>query len=182
VGVVSEAMSRGIIMMIVRCLLVTIMAFQGSAFAATQDAVRGAHEGSLDELRGKTGWIPLGDVTGDQTQWATGADPNTEYNTGAFEFVDKATDRRKPVLPRPSDRIRLTTRIRIFILDFASTGERRALDDPSSVHRSATGSELTDIILPKGSIVEVREIRLSPARGGIRTVWVRIVPAKSNIQ
>jgi hypothetical protein len=175
-GVVSEAVSKGLMMTIVRFLSVVILAWQASAFAATQDSVKGAHEGSLHELRGKTGWIGLGHVTRDRKNWAVGADPATEYNTGAFEFVDKATDRRTPVLPRVGERIRLTTRNRLIILDFASTGERRALDDPSAVR--STGSELTDVILPKGSIVEVREIRLSPARGGIRVVWARVVPAK----
>jgi len=161
---------------------VIVIALQASAFAITQDATRGGHEGSLDELRGKTGWIGLGQVTRDQKQWATAADPATEYKTGAFEFVDKATDRRKPILPKAGERIRLTARNRIIILDFASTGEKRALDDPSAVPASTSASEFTDIILPIGTIAEVRELRLSPARGGIRTVWARIVPPKRTLR
>jgi hypothetical protein len=162
----------------VRILAIAITVLQSFVFAAQQDVTRGAREGSLDELRVKTGWIPLGLVTNDGKQWAVGADSATEYNTGAFEFVDKTTDRRKPVLPRAGDRIRLTARNRLIILGFASTGERRALEDPSLAHPAA--SDLTEIILPKGSVVEVQEIRQSSARGDIRTVWARIAPAKGS--
>jgi hypothetical protein len=163
------------VMTIVRAIAIALIAFKSLAFAPTQ-ATSDAHEGSLEELRGKTGWIPLGLVTADKRRWAIGADPAVDYDTGAFEFVDKTTNRRRPVLPRAGERIRLTARNRVTILDFASTGERRAMDDPSAVHPS--GSELTDILLAKGSVVEVREVRLSPSRGGSRTVWARVVPAK----
>lgn len=173
-GVLSEA---GRTMTIVRYVALVIIAFQGSTFTASQGAVKGAHDGSLDELRGKTGWISLGDVTPDQKRWATGSDPRVEYFAGAFEYVDKVVDRRKPVLPKVGDRIRLTARRHVIILDFASTGERRALDDPSNVDRSATASEFTGIILPQGSVVEVRQIRVSRTAGAFRTVWARIVPA-----
>lgn len=93
----------------------------------------GQSTGSLDTLTHKTGWILLGALTADFRRWAVGADPNVPYMTGPFEILGRRVDRRKPILPKVGDRIRVTVRQEIMIVDYATASEQRRLTAPSSV-------------------------------------------------
>ena len=141
-----------------------------------QPPATGAETGSLERLTGKTGWIPLGDVTVDGKHWASGSDPTVDFLTGPFEILGKAVDRHTPVLPKAGERIKLTARVPVLILDFATTGEKRALDAPSAVSRSKGPDDRTGLILAPGSIVEVRAVAVSGPHGRTRAVWARVSP------
>jgi len=169
-------------MQMVLNVVVAVLALQAAPVAKAQNPAAEARQGSLDDLRGRTGWIFLGTVTADRQRWSSGADPYKDYLTGTFEFVDRVTDRRVPIIPKPDEQIRLTTDVDVIIVNYRLTGEDKALVDPSSVPRSTTGSERTNILLPKNSILRVRDVRISPAYGDFRIVWARVVPADSTIQ
>jgi hypothetical protein len=131
----------------------------------------------LETLTYKTGWIPLGDLTADSKNWAAGSDPTVPYRTGSFEILGKKVDRRKPVLPKVGDRIRITARVPIIILDYTKTGEERRLDPP--VTRGLGSVDNTNLWIETGAIVEVRAVKISPLYGQARIVWARVSPAKN---
>jgi hypothetical protein len=125
-------------------------------------------------LTWKTGWIELGAISADMKEWAAGSDHSVDFLTGGFEIVGRRVDRRKPVLPKIGERIRLTTRNEITILDYASTGEKRRLEVPFSVARSLGRNDRTGLWLEPGDIVEVLAVRISRPYGEVRTAWARV--------
>src|ERR1035437_7166220 len=79
--------------------------------------------GALETLVHKTGWVPLGDLTRDSRKWATGSNPTATSNSGTFEILGKTIDEVKAVLPKVGERIQITARVPIIILDYATAGE-----------------------------------------------------------
>jgi hypothetical protein len=132
--------------------------------------------GTLETLKYRTGWVYLGGLTRDRKSWAVGADATVDYLTGGFEIVGGNVDRRKPILPKGGERIRLKGRTQVLILDYLTLGEQRRLDAPSIVARSKGPNDATGISLASGSVVEVREVAVSRAYGEIRIVWARVTP------
>lgn len=136
--------------------------------------------GSLDTLTHKTGWIPLGALTADSRRWAGGSDPNVPYMTGPFEILGRRVDRRKPILPKVGDRIRVTARQEIVIIDYARTGEQRRLTAPSSVtsiSRPLGAADRTGLHVEAGEVLEVRAVKISRPLGQIRAAWARVSPS-----
>jgi hypothetical protein len=133
---------------------------------------------SLDVLTNRSGWIPLGDLSADRTQWASGSDPTVPFKTGRFEILGKTVDRRRPVLPRIGDRIRLPASVPVMILDYATTGEKRAFESPASPRRRLDDSDRTEILLPAGTVLLVREVTVGAPAGGMRTAWARVSPGE----
>src|SRR5262245_48135911 len=56
-------------------------------------------------VAGQTGWIPLGDLTGDSKNWAAGADPTVDFKTGPYVILGREVNRREPVLPKSGEMI-----------------------------------------------------------------------------
>src|SRR6266508_2296023 len=73
---------------------------------------------SLESLTYKTGWVLLGGITANSKAWAAGNDSHVPYKTGGFEIVGRNVNRKKPVLPRKGDLIRITDREPIVILNY----------------------------------------------------------------
>jgi hypothetical protein len=131
----------------------------------------------LTSLTGKTGWIPLGDITADGKRWAAGNDPSTSFITGVYEIPGSGWDRRTPRLPKVGARIRLTVDVPVQILDYRISGEKRRLDPPASANRPLGPQDETGIRLPAGSVLEVRAVAISKPHGDVRGVWARVVSA-----
>lgn len=153
-------------------LALTIL--QGFTCIGAQSSASQTPTSSLEMLTGKAGWITLGDVTLDLENWVSGGDPTAGFKMGPYEIVGKNVDRRKPILPKVGDRIRLTARNEVLILDYATTGEKRALESPSSVTRSKGPGDRTGIVLEPGTVVEVQAVEISGPIGQGRIVWARV--------
>ena len=155
-----------------------LLAFLIPAPLSTSSKVsaRQGSPGSLETLSHKTGWIYLGALTVDYKAWFS-SDPNVDYPTGAFEIVDRSVNRRKPVLPKIGEKIRLTTRVQVRILDYATRAEARRLTPLSSANRSLGPEDNTDAWIDAGTIVEVRAVHVSRPAGEIRSAWARVSPS-----
>ena len=158
-------------------LIFTLTTLPGVVSVWAQVPNRSPH--ALESLDYRTGWILLGILTIDQKRWGAGLDPAAPYLTGCFEIVGKQIDRRKPYLPRPGDRIRLTTRVRITLLDYASAGERNRLESPA--RHSLTDHDDTHLRLESGAIVTVRRVDISPPYGQLRNAWARVSPPPTEV-
>jgi hypothetical protein len=131
---------------------------------------------TLQGLIGQTGWIVLGVLTADQKEWAAGfGDPNVPYLTGTYEIVGKDTDSRAPILPTIGERIRLTTRSRVVIVDYAKLGESRALEAPAGP--SLSPNDWTEIWLQTGTVVQVQDVQRVSPLGDRIFVWARVTPS-----
>ena len=141
---------------------------------AGQQVTRGG-AGALEALVHKTGWIPLGDLTRDSRKWATGSNPTATSNSGTFEILGKTIDEVKAVLPKVGDRIQITARVPIIILDYATAGEDHRLEPPM-MKRGLERRDNTGLWLEVGAVVEVRVVKISPAHGEIKAAWARVSP------
>ena len=159
----------------VATLLLATLAIQPQLLAMRVRPDQGVVDG-LGKLTYKTGWILLGAVTADSRNWAVGFDPKTDYPTGAFEIVGRNLNRRKPDLPKVGERIRLTARTPVVLLDYATVAEKRRLESPSSVTRSKGPDDETGISLAPGTVVLVRAVTVSRRLGQVRAVWARVSP------
>jgi hypothetical protein len=146
--------------------------------AVAQAPPTAAERGSLDVLHSRTNWILLGELSRDLKHRAAGADPAVDFKTGSYEVINRKVDRRRPGLPRVGDRIRLTARNAVTILDYATAGEKRVLQSPSSVRRHLGVGDRPGIVLPADSVVEVRDVKISRPYGHVRVVWARISPVR----
>ena len=139
--------------------------------------------GSLDALHFKTGWIMLGVLTADRRQWAAGNDPGVAYKTGAFEILGRPVDRRRAVLPKVGDRIRITTRLPVVIVDYATAGEQRRLTAPSavtSIDRPLGPADRTGAYVEAGDVLRVCAVSVSRRLGETRVVEARVSPAMTS--
>lgn len=156
-------------------VVLAIVMTQASTSTIARMQTSPAPAGSLETLTYKTGWIPLGELTADSKKWATGSDPTVPYNTGTFEILGRKVDRRKPVLPKVGDRIRLTARVPVTILEYTTDGERHRLDPPM-ISRGLEPRDETGLRLEPGAVVEVRAVNITRASGQIKFAWARVSP------
>jgi hypothetical protein len=91
------------------------------------------------------------------------------------------------------ERIRITARQPVIILDYATSGEKRRLEAPSSVfpdlRRGSKGPEpgerglgpedQTGVVLEVATVVEIREVVFSRLVGQSRLVYGRVIPSRS---
>lgn len=125
-------------------------------------------EDALEQLQFKTGWLFLAVLHGDK-YW--GARP-------AFLAISPSGAAVDPVrLPSPGETIELAGRSRIYILDYATSGEARRMESPLTRGRREQSSE-TRLFLPQGAKVRVAEIFESRPTGELRSAWARVVPAQ----
>jgi hypothetical protein len=160
---------------ILRLLPLLVLVLPAVPLAKSQDEATRSKD-SLATLTWKTGWIPLGEATADLKKWAVGADPNAEFTTGVYEIVGSNWNRREPRLPKVGARIRLVTSVPVEILDYATAGEKRRLEAPSSASRPLGPDDQTGIRLSAGTLLEVRSVKVSRPHGHIRVIWARVVP------
>jgi hypothetical protein len=114
----------------------------------------------LETLRFKTGWVLAGVIS------------HGSWVSPSFGFVDGVT--RPPELPRPKDRIRITTDETVYILEFGAKGEARRLRRPTIRHLSI--SDDTGTHAEAGLVYTVADVQLESIREeGRQFAWVRIV-------
>jgi hypothetical protein len=121
---------------------------------------------ALDQLEFKTGWVFLGEL----------ADDNRWLSLPSFQLVPDSSDTRTTSLrpPHPGDRIRLTERLRIHIIDYATAGEQHRLESPMS-RGPRDPSDETRLWLPAGAFVQVEELDM-PRAGELRSILARVAP------
>jgi len=126
---------------------------------------------ALEQLKFKTGWIVLGirARNGSAVQTSNG------WMQTSFEFAVQPGARGQQRVPRSGDRIRLTERERIHILDYAISAEQRRLQSPMANGRSRSQHDETRLWLAPGAVVQVADIQVAWA-GSLGAVWARVIP------
>jgi len=151
---------------IMLCVSALVLLSSESSFAAQQRAG--------EEKAVKTGWILLGDLNKSGTRWGSAGDPSVDYFSGVFEILDRHVDRRSTTLPKAGERIQLTVRSAVTILDYRIKGGRRVRESPSSARRPLGPDDNTGLFVKAGAIVRVDDVRVSQPAGQLRAVWARV--------
>jgi hypothetical protein len=116
----------------------------------------------LETLQHKTGWVIAGLLS--RGSWV-------EWSAPSFEFVDDVSPPRQ--LPRPNDRIRMTTDETVYILEFGAKGDARRMHRPTIRHGI---SDDTRAQAQEGHIYTVADVQLESIReNDNQFVWIRIV-------
>ena len=126
---------------------------------------------ALEQLRFKTGWIPLGT----RARNGSGIQTWNGWIQNWFEFAAQPGGRVPQRIPRSGDRIRLTERLRIHIGDYAINGERNRLQSPQANRRSLSQGDETRLWLAPEAVVQVADVDVAWA-GRLAEVWARVVP------
>ncbi len=126
---------------------------------------------ALEQLKFKTGWIMLGT----RGKRGYGVQMINGWIQTWFEFIVQPGARSPKRIPKSGDRIRLTGRQRIHILDYAVSDERRRLESPMADGRNRQQRDETRLWLASGSAVQVADVRVAWA-GPMAVVWARVVP------
>jgi hypothetical protein len=151
---------------IMLCVSALVLLSSEPSFAAQQRAG--------EEKAVKTGWILLGDLNKSGTRWGSAGDPSVDYFSGVFEILDRHVDRRSTALPKVGERIRVTVRSAVTIVDYRVRGEQRVRESPSSARRPLGPDDNTGLFVAQGAIVRVDDVRVSNAAGQLRAVWARV--------
>ena len=140
--------------------------FESSAYVPNYET----RPDALEQLRFKTGWIPLGT----RAKNGSGIETNNGWIQIWFEFV-APPGRGRQRIPKSGDRIRLTDRQRIHILDYATSGEQHRLESPMANGRIRTQRDETRLWLASGAVLQIADIQVAWA-GPMAIVWARVVP------
>lgn len=107
---------------------------------------------ALEQLEFKTAWVQLGFI---------------DYS-GQLKTADGST---VPVsVPRAGDRLRLSRRMRLHIVDYAKSGEARRMEAPIV----QPAEDETRLWIAPGTLVQVDEVRVAPEPA--QFVWARLSP------
>jgi len=119
-----------------------------------------------DRLEHQTGWIRLGEAV--------------RYSNGAIGLLEVSSILSAPrAIPRAGGRVRLTAPAGVYIHDFLTAGEAKRAEVPNNVLRSADSEEVTGVLLPQGSVVEVQQVKHGRSFiGGDISIWARVTPAR----
>lgn len=82
--------------------------------------------------------------------------------------------RDKPVVPVAGEVLKTTERMNLRILGYQATGEVRRLESPAG--KVMTAQDSTEVWLPPGTKMLVREVSIYRYQNGGREVWVRVEP------
>ena len=122
-------------------------------------------------LQYRTGWVLLGLVSVE-----TGTlDVDFEGKPHDFEVVGRDPSLPGGTIPRIGDRIRAISTWRLVILDYGTSGEKHRLVSPTT-RKKLSPSDKTNLAVWEGTVVEVRDVQLSEAKGSSRILWVRVTP------
>jgi hypothetical protein len=123
-------------------------------------------------LKDKTGWVLLGfvSVATDELVLDFATEPS-------FETLGRNTHPSEGALPKIGDRIRARYGWAIVILDYKLTGEKNGLISPAT-RQTLYPADNTDLEIPKGTVVEVRDIQISKPYGEEKAVWARVAPPR----
>lgn len=112
---------------------------------------------------GGSGWVLLGDF--DQTE--------DRYIRGPFYEIEESNYSVTSFLPRKGEVLRTTVDRSLIIVDFKTLGTTQLFQPPWRENVLEEG-DYTGVLIPAGSIVEVRDVSLGRFPGMPFVVWVRI--------
>ncbi len=118
-----------------------------------------------DSLTERTGWVVLGERSADDQQWTT-------YTFRAHPNQSDWPLHPPPLLPNVGDQIEIRSISGVQVLDYRQTGERLRFVMPEGTH----SNDRTDVVLPIGAVVVVRNIRREPRTSGTQEVRARVSP------
>lgn len=117
----------------------------------------------LPGVPGDSGWLLLGDLN-----------PNGErYIRGPFYAVEKSNYPDKALTPRKGELVRLLAERNVIIAGYKTTGLANQFTAPWTLN-VLSDADYTGVKLPKGSVVEVRDIGLGSFPNQPIVVWVRV--------
>ncbi|HBR1781005.1 hypothetical protein EYD25_22425 [Klebsiella pneumoniae] len=97
----------------------------------------------------------------------------SNYITEPSYTIKKSMYQSKELTPRPGEILRLAKEKKLYIVDFKNQGTTNEFISPikANIVRS---EDLTGDIIPKGAIVEVRDVDIYGHDGNNKAVWARI--------
>lgn len=117
----------------------------------------------LPVIPGDSGWLLLGDL-----------DPGGErYARGPFFAVENSNYPDKALTPRKGELIRLLAERNVVIAGYKTTGLANQLVAPWRLN-VLSDADYTGVKLPKGAVIEVRDVGLGSYPGQPIVVWVRV--------
>ena len=120
---------------------------------------------SLPVIPGDSGWLLLGDL-----------DPGGErYVRGPFYSIEKSNYPDKTLTPRKGELVRLLSERNVIIAGYKTAGLANQFVAPWTLN-VLSDADYTGVKLPKGSVVEVRDIGLGSYPNQPIVVWVRVAP------
>lgn len=120
---------------------------------------------TLPSIPGDSGWLLLGDL-----------DPaGTRYIRGPFYEIVKSSYPGRSLTPQKGELLRLLAERNVIIAGYKGTGFARQLVPPWQLN-VLSDADYTGVKLPKGAIVEVRDVGLGSFPGQPIVVWVRVAP------
>lgn len=119
----------------------------------------------LPAMPGDTGWLLLGDLDPDGAKYLRG--PLYEVHTSSYK--------EKSLTPRKGETLRLLAERNVILAGFKTTGLAQQFRPPWQLN-VLSDADYTGIKIPKGAVVEVRDVSLGSFPGQPIVVWVRIGP------
>lgn len=117
----------------------------------------------LPAIPGDSGWLLLGDL-----------DPSGErYVRGPFFAVENSNYPDKALTPRKGELVRLLTERNVVIAGYRTSGLANQLVAPWTLN-VLSDADYTGVKLPKGAVIEVRDVGLGSYPGQPIVVWVRV--------
>lgn len=117
----------------------------------------------LPAIPGDSGWLLLGDL-----------DPSGErYVRGPFFALENSSYPDKALSPRKGELVRLLTERNVVIAGYKTSGLANQLTAPWTLN-VLSEADYTGVKLPKGAVVEVRDVSLGNYPGQPIVVWVRV--------
>lgn len=114
-------------------------------------------------IPGDTGWILLGDL-----------DPDGQrYVRGPFFEIEKSTYPDKSLTPRKGELLRLLAERNVIIAGYKTSGLSQQFKAPWELNVLAD-EDYTGVKVPKGAILEVRDVSLGSFPSQPVVVWVRV--------
>jgi hypothetical protein len=117
----------------------------------------------LAPIPGDSGWVLLGDL-----------DPKgAKYVRGPFYEVEKSNYPDHALTPRKGELVRLTAERNVIIANYKIAGLAGQFTAPWTLN-SLSEADYTGVKIPKGGIVEVRDVSLGSYPDQPIVVWVRV--------
>jgi hypothetical protein len=124
-----------------------------------------------ERLQHQTGWIHLGDAL----KYTNGVLGKLEH----FGFLPAPDP-----IPAVGARVSLRAPAAVYLRDFLTAGEAKRLEVPNAVRpfdSRAYEVDFADAVLPKGSVLEILEMKQGPSNiGGYVAFWARVKPPRKH--
>ena len=121
----------------------------------------------------KSGWIFIGYIKEDQ-----------RYIEGPYATVQYSphSERSGDIVPKIGDVLLVKKRRFVMIANYKSQGLEYQLISPPLVHDPLSDEDETGVVLPKDTLVFVRDVELSGYYGSPSSIWCRVIECEDGIE